>query len=98
MKIFLDVTSSNYFSTLKIDVADHSGSLRHERFSAAQTLASWVQIPLEALMSVCVYPVAVLSCAHLAALRRTDPLSKESYRLYTRIKKLKKRPRSNKQL
>jgi hypothetical protein len=43
-------------------------------------------------MSVCVYSVFVLSCVQVAALRRTDPPSKESYRLRKTIKKLKKRP------
>jgi hypothetical protein len=32
-------------------------------------------------MSVCVYSVFVLSCVQVAALRRADPSSKESYRL-----------------
>jgi hypothetical protein len=47
-------------------------------------------------MSVSVYFVFVLSRVQVAALRRADPLSKESYRLYKKIKKLKKRLRSNK--
>jgi hypothetical protein len=37
----------------------------------------WARIPLKAWMSVCVYFVFV----YVAALRRTDPPSKESYRL-----------------
>jgi hypothetical protein len=40
--------------------------LRHEMSSLARTLGSWVRIPLEARMSVCV---------------RAHPTSKESYRL-----------------
>jgi hypothetical protein len=32
-------------------------------------------------MSVCVYTVFLLSCVQVAALRRADPPSKESYRL-----------------
>jgi hypothetical protein len=36
--------------------------LRHEMSSPAQTLGSWVRIPLEALMSVRVSSVFVLSC------------------------------------
>jgi hypothetical protein len=34
--------------------------LRHELSSLARTLGSWVRIPLEACMSVCVYSVFVL--------------------------------------
>jgi hypothetical protein len=55
--------------------------LRHELSSPAQTLGSWVRIPLEARMSVCVYSVFMLSCVQVAALRPADPPSKESYRL-----------------
>jgi hypothetical protein len=36
--------------------------LRHELFSSAETLQSWVRIPLEAWMSVCVYSVFLLFC------------------------------------
>jgi hypothetical protein len=32
-------------------------------------------------MSVCIYSVFVLSCVQVEALRRADPLSKESYLL-----------------
>jgi hypothetical protein len=35
-------------------------SLGHELSSPARTLASWVRIPLEAWMSMCVYSVFVL--------------------------------------
>jgi hypothetical protein len=35
-------------------------SVRHEMSPPAQTLGSWVRIPLEAWMSVCVYSVFVL--------------------------------------
>jgi hypothetical protein len=34
--------------------------LRHELSSPAQTLGSWVQIPLKALMPLCAYSVCVL--------------------------------------
>jgi hypothetical protein len=40
--------------------------LRHEPFSPARTLGSWVRIPLEAWMSVCVYSVFVLFCVQEA--------------------------------
>jgi hypothetical protein len=36
--------------------------LKHEPSSPARTLGSWVQTPLEAWMSVCVYSVFVLFC------------------------------------
>jgi hypothetical protein len=35
-------------------------SLRHELSSPAQTLGSWVRIPLKAWMSVCVYSVCAV--------------------------------------
>jgi hypothetical protein len=44
-----------------------------------RTMGSWVRIPLEACMSVCVYSVFVLFCVYVAALQRADPPSKESY-------------------
>jgi hypothetical protein len=36
--------------------------LRHEPSSPARTLGSWVRIPLEVLMSVCVYSICVVQC------------------------------------
>jgi hypothetical protein len=55
--------------------------LGHELSSPSPTLRSCVRIPLEAWMSVCVYSMFVLSCVQLAAFRRADPPSKESYLL-----------------
>jgi hypothetical protein len=55
--------------------------LRHEPSSPARTPGSWVRIPIEAWMSVCVYYVFVLFCVQIAALRRADPRSKKSSRL-----------------
>jgi hypothetical protein len=46
--------------------------LRHEPSFPARTLESWVRIPLEPWISVCVYSVFVLSCVQVAALRRAD--------------------------
>jgi hypothetical protein len=65
---------------LKCDTFDSQSrwprGLRYELSSPAQTLGSWVRIPLETWMSVCVYSVIVW----VAALRQADPPSKESYR------------------
>jgi hypothetical protein len=56
--------------------------LSHELSSLSRTLGSWVRIPLKGIdVCVCVYSVFMLSCAQVAALRRADPPSKESYRL-----------------
>jgi hypothetical protein len=55
------------------DTADHSGR------SPSQTLGSWVRIPLEAWMFMCVYSVFVLSSVQVATLRWADYSSKESY-------------------
>jgi hypothetical protein len=49
--------------------------LRHKMPSPAQTLGSWIRIPLEAWMFVSVSSVFVLSCIG-AALRQADPPSK----------------------
>jgi hypothetical protein len=49
--------------------------------SHARTLGSWVRIPLEAWMFVCVYFVFVMFCVWVAAFRRAHPPVKESYRL-----------------
>jgi hypothetical protein len=40
-------------------------------------------------VSVCVYSVFVLSCLQVAALRRADPPSKESYRLFIGLRNWK---------
>jgi hypothetical protein len=47
--------------------------LRHELSLPAQTLRSWVRMPLEAWVSVCVYSVFVLYSVQVAALQRVDP-------------------------
>jgi hypothetical protein len=61
--------------------------------SPARTLGSWVQIPLKTWSSV-----FVLTRVQIAALRRADPPSKESYRLRKKIKNQKKGPKPNKGL
>jgi hypothetical protein len=62
------------YMPLQQDIAAARG-LRHEPSSPAQTLGSCLRIPLEAWM-----PVFVLSCVCVAALRRSHPPTKESYR------------------
>jgi hypothetical protein len=94
----ISVTTPNLTRLVKRCRAQWPHGLRHEMSSPAQTLGSSVRIPLEARMYVCIYSVSVLSCVQVAALRRVDLPSTESYRLCTKIKKLKKRPRSNKGL
>jgi hypothetical protein len=72
-----------------------SRGLRHEMSSPAWTLGSWVRIPLEAWMFVCVYSVFLLSCV-VAALRRADHWSKESYQLSISVRLrnlIERRPR-----
>jgi hypothetical protein len=54
--------------------------LRHEPSSPARTLGSWVRIPLEAWMSVCVYSVCALLCVGSGLATSWSPPSKESYR------------------
>jgi hypothetical protein len=54
--------------------------LRREPFSPTRTLGSWVRIPLETCVSLCVYSVFVLSYVRAAALRRPDPPSNKSHR------------------
>jgi hypothetical protein len=57
--------------------ADHSG-----RMNCLRSLDRWDRgFESHSWMSVCVYSVFVLSCVQVAALRRADPPSKESYRL-----------------
>jgi hypothetical protein len=63
--------------------------LSHEVSSPAQTLGSWVRIPIKPWMSVCVYSVFVLFCVQVAALRPADPPFKESYRLCKRTRNWK---------
>jgi hypothetical protein len=58
--------------------------LSHELSSLARTLGSWVRIPLQVWMYVCVYSVSV----KVAALRRADPRPRSPTDCL-RIKKLK---------
>jgi hypothetical protein len=55
------------FEFITTDIADSRSQwprgLRHELSSPAQTLGSWVRIPLEAWMSVCAYSVCAVLCA-----------------------------------
>jgi hypothetical protein len=60
----------------------------HEPSSPSRTLGWWVRIPLDAWMPVYVYSVFMF-CVQVAALRRADPPSKESYRLCIGLRNLK---------
>jgi hypothetical protein len=53
--------------------------LRRELSSVARTLGSWVRIPLKEWMSEFILCLCCSVC--IAVLRRTDPHSKEFYRL-----------------
>jgi hypothetical protein len=62
--------------------------LRHEPSSAARTLGSWVRIPLKAWMfGVCMrlFCVCVVLCVG-SGLATAGASSKESYRLYIKVK------------
>jgi hypothetical protein len=48
--------------------------LRHEPSSPARTLRSWVRIPLEACMSVCIYSVCVVLCVGSGLATYTQPV------------------------
>jgi hypothetical protein len=63
-----------FYSWLPLEFSDNCESgtkrlsqwphgLRHEMSSPDQTLGSWVRIPLEAWMSVCVFSVCAVLCA-----------------------------------
>jgi hypothetical protein len=45
-----------------LDACRCAAYLRHEQFSLARTLGSWVRIPFKAWISVCIYSVFVLTC------------------------------------
>jgi hypothetical protein len=97
--MFQNIVDELQFRSLvfNCDICDFGRStwprgLRHKLSSPARTLGSWVRIPLKAWMSVCIYSVFVLLCVYATAVQRTEPPSKESYRVL--IKKLKRRPRS----
>jgi hypothetical protein len=84
---------SSLYARVCSSIVDHTGRRYIMLSSPAQTLESWVRIPLEAWMSVCAYSVFLLSCVHVAALRRADPPSKKSYRMCKRWINWKKRPK-----
>jgi hypothetical protein len=75
-----------YFPTYLISRSQCPRGLRHELPSLARTLGSWVQIPLKAWLSVCVYPVFVFLCVSGGFLWLADPPSKESYRMCIGLK------------
>jgi hypothetical protein len=72
--------------------------LRRELSSPAQTLGSWVRIPPETWMSVCVYSVCVVMCVGSGLQTGLSLVKGVLPTVYIRIKKLIKRPKSNKGL
>jgi hypothetical protein len=71
--------------------------LRHELFSSAWTLGSWVRIPLEAWLYVHIYSVSVLSCVGNGFATGWS-LVQGVLSTVKKIMKLKKRPGPNKGL
>jgi hypothetical protein len=63
---FISVGVTNFFFAYGSGPSDSRSQwprgLRHELSSLARTLGSWVRIPVEAWMSVCVYSVCVVLC------------------------------------
>jgi hypothetical protein len=81
---YFDRSSETSVNTSDYKAPRHSQwprGLRHELSSSAQTLGSWVRIPMEAWMSVCVYSVCAVLCVQVASLQWADPRPKESYRM-----------------
>jgi hypothetical protein len=68
--------------------------LRHELSSPARTMGSWVRIPLRTWMSVCVYSVCVVLCVGSGLATGWSLVQGVLLTVY-KIKKLRKRPRSN---
>jgi hypothetical protein len=60
----IDLIISNIFFHIKqcTSRSQRPHDLRHEPSSPARTVGSWIRIPLNAWMSLCVYSVFVLSC------------------------------------
>jgi hypothetical protein len=78
---FASATSSKYWDSSKSKQRSQwPRGLEHEPSSLARTLGSYLTQVMDVCI-VCVYSVLVLSCVQVAALRRADPSSKESYRL-----------------
>jgi hypothetical protein len=80
---------------LKICQSQWPRRLRHDIHSFAQMLGSWVRIPLNARMSVRLFCVYVVLCVG-SGLATGWSLAQGVLPTVYRIKKLKKRPRSNK--
>jgi hypothetical protein len=70
--------------------------IRHEMFSSARTLGTWVRIPLKG-MGICLllFCVCVVLCVGSSLALGWSPVQRVLPTVY-RIKKLKKRPGSNK--
>jgi hypothetical protein len=77
----------------KIGRARWPRGLRYELSSPARTLGSWVRIPLEAWMSVCIYSVFVF-CYVCSGLKTGWSHVRRAIRTVYRITKLKKATRA----
>jgi hypothetical protein len=61
LRCMATIVETIFFSTaLSVCRSQWPHALRHELSSLARTLGSWVLIPLESWVSVCVYSVFVL--------------------------------------
>jgi hypothetical protein len=61
-------------SNIKYYQSQWPRGIRHEMSSPAQTLGSWVRIPLKAWMFVWVYSVFVLSCVGSGLAKNSSPI------------------------
>jgi hypothetical protein len=85
------------YSDLSFGRSQWPHGLTYELSSFAWTLGSWVQIPLDTWMSVCVYSVCVVLCAGSGLVTGWSPI-KGVLLTVKKIKKLKNLVRSNKRL
>jgi hypothetical protein len=88
-------TATGLWNVIFFSLSQWPRGLRHELSPPAQTLGSWVPIPLDVWTPVCVYSVCVVLCAGRGLLMGWSPVKGVVSTVY-RIKELKKRPTPNK--